>query len=352
MMMGPGSSTSTFSCQWLWLSCSSGDKGVPIAAYNRLSERLITFLSTFASFGVTRDESARRNFNATERKSNVPSEREDAQASKSHSFVATNCGHSKHQGNSHCIKTASSHPFPSAAPIPTSPRRPPQLTRLFQERGSRPHSFITRTRKQPATMPSGDHSQAFHRASLSPPALNGGSFSAMMAAQHAQKTGSAAAMAVHGGQQQPSVSPSTSPSNLTNATASAAGANGSGGFGVRQRSISIPGSRTAPKLLTPFLLGDIKILLLENVSQGAVQMLREQGYQVDFHTKAWSEEELVEKIGEYNVIGIRSKTKLTARVIKAAQKVSFVCPIPSLSFSCLLGDSWLTAHPLTPVDSS
>lgn len=34
------------------------------------------------------------------------------------------------------------------------------------------------------------------------------------------------------------------------------------------------------------------------------------------------EDELVEKIGSYHAIGIRSKTKVTARVIKAATKVS------------------------------
>lgn len=91
------------------------------------------------------------------------------------------------------------------------------------------------------------------------------------------------------------------------------------------RSISIPVGATdhsaRPRLLTPFDQGDIKILLLENISQGAVALLRNQGYQVDHVTKAWSEEELIEKIGEYHVIGIRSKTRLTARVFRKAAKV-------------------------------
>jgi D-3-phosphoglycerate dehydrogenase len=76
-----------------------------------------------------------------------------------------------------------------------------------------------------------------------------------------------------------------------------------------------------PRLLTPFDQGDIRILLLENVSQGAVDMLRQQGYQVDFHAKAWSEDELCDKIGQYHAIGIRSKTKLTAKVFRRAEKV-------------------------------
>lgn len=89
----------------------------------------------------------------------------------------------------------------------------------------------------------------------------------------------------------------------------------------RSRSASFPAGQSAPRMLTQFNAGDIKILLLENVSQGAVQILREQGYQVDFFTKAWSEDELCAKIGEYNVIGIRSKTKLTERVFRHASKL-------------------------------
>jgi hypothetical protein len=53
-------------------------------------------------------------------------------------------------------------------------------------------------------------------------------------------------------------------------------------------------------------------------------MLREQGFQVDFHTGAWSEDELVEKIGQYHAIGIRSKTRLTKRVFEAAHQLLVV----------------------------
>ncbi|WFC94061.1 hypothetical protein MBRA1_000691 [Malassezia brasiliensis] len=91
----------------------------------------------------------------------------------------------------------------------------------------------------------------------------------------------------------------------------------------RARSVSIPGAQ-APRVLQPFDREEIKILLLENVSQGAVAMLREQGYQVDFHTGSWSEDELLEKIGEYHAIGIRSKTHLTKRVFSEAKKLLVV----------------------------
>ena len=46
------------------------------------------------------------------------------------------------------------------------------------------------------------------------------------------------------------------------------------------------------RVLQQFNADSIKILLLENVSQGAVKILREQGFEVDFYTGAWSEDEL------------------------------------------------------------
>lgn len=92
----------------------------------------------------------------------------------------------------------------------------------------------------------------------------------------------------------------------------------------RTRSMSIPGSSNAPRILQPFNTDNVRILLLENVSQGAVKMLREQGFEVDFFTGAWSEDELVSKIGDYHAIGIRSKTRLTKRVFDAAQQLLVV----------------------------
>ena len=76
-----------------------------------------------------------------------------------------------------------------------------------------------------------------------------------------------------------------------------------------------------PKPLAPFDNSSIRILLLEAVSQGAVETLKKQGYQVDYFKDAWSEEQLCEKLKDYHVVGIRSKTKLTEKVFKAAEKV-------------------------------
>jgi len=78
------------------------------------------------------------------------------------------------------------------------------------------------------------------------------------------------------------------------------------------------------RVLHPISTDEIRILLLENISQGAVKTFKDQGFQVDHFTKAWTEDELVEKIGSYHAIGIRSKTKITERVIKSASKVCVV----------------------------
>ena len=50
------------------------------------------------------------------------------------------------------------------------------------------------------------------------------------------------------------------------------------------------------KQLKPFNTGDVRILLLENVNQTAQDILRAQGYQVEFHKSSLPEDELIEKI--------------------------------------------------------
>ncbi|EAU93169.1 d-3-phosphoglycerate dehydrogenase 2 [Coprinopsis cinerea okayama7 len=76
-----------------------------------------------------------------------------------------------------------------------------------------------------------------------------------------------------------------------------------------------------PRILHPLENEGLRLLILENISQEAVAAFRSQGYHVDHHTKAFTEDELVEKIGSYHGIGIRSKTKITARVLQAAKKL-------------------------------
>ncbi|CAG8603940.1 1202_t:CDS:2, partial [Diversispora eburnea] len=78
------------------------------------------------------------------------------------------------------------------------------------------------------------------------------------------------------------------------------------------------------KQLKPFNSGDIKILLLENVSQSAVEILVKEGYQVETHPKALPEDVLIEKIRDVHCIGIRSKTKLTQKVLQEAKKLMVI----------------------------
>ncbi|CAG8718522.1 16970_t:CDS:2, partial [Cetraspora pellucida] len=75
------------------------------------------------------------------------------------------------------------------------------------------------------------------------------------------------------------------------------------------------------KALKPFDSGDIKILLLENINQAAIEILSGEGYQVEAHSKSLPEDVLIEKIREVHCIGIRSKTKLTSKVLAEAKKL-------------------------------
>ncbi|KAG1825868.1 uncharacterized protein BJ212DRAFT_1475238 [Suillus subaureus] len=83
---------------------------------------------------------------------------------------------------------------------------------------------------------------------------------------------------------------------------------------------SIPAIRQ-PKVLHPVDNDDLKLLILENISQDAVRAFQAQGFHVDHYKQAFSEDELIDKISQYHAIGIRSKTKITERVIKAAHKL-------------------------------
>lgn len=86
-------------------------------------------------------------------------------------------------------------------------------------------------------------------------------------------------------------------------------------------SLTVIGAIRQPKVLHPVENEGLKLLLLENISQDAVRYFQAQGFTVDHSARAFSEDELVEKIPQYHGIGIRSKTRITERVIKAASKV-------------------------------
>ncbi|KID98317.1 D-3-phosphoglycerate dehydrogenase 1, partial [Metarhizium majus ARSEF 297] len=79
--------------------------------------------------------------------------------------------------------------------------------------------------------------------------------------------------------------------------------------------------RGAPKQLKPFNTQDIKILLLENVNTTGQEILRGQGYQVEALRTSLPEDQLIAKIRDVHVIGIRSKTKLNERVLREAKNL-------------------------------
>jgi len=68
----------------------------------------------------------------------------------------------------------------------------------------------------------------------------------------------------------------------------------------------------------------INILLLENVHPDAFQKLSKDGFSVETVSRSLSENELIEKIKEVHVLGIRSKTQVTKKVIRAAEKLMVV----------------------------
>ena len=65
----------------------------------------------------------------------------------------------------------------------------------------------------------------------------------------------------------------------------------------------------------------ISVLLLENIHPHAVELFKSEGYQVDSIAGGLDEDELCEKIKNVSILGIRSKTMLTAKVLENANKL-------------------------------
>ena len=77
--------------------------------------------------------------------------------------------------------------------------------------------------------------------------------------------------------------------------------------------------------LTSFPKEKINILFLENISEKAVQQFKQNGYaNVKKIAGALSEEELIKEIKDVHLIGIRSKTQITPKVLAAAKKLQAI----------------------------
>ncbi|HVN18818.1 MAG TPA: NAD(P)-dependent oxidoreductase, partial [Dongiaceae bacterium] len=65
----------------------------------------------------------------------------------------------------------------------------------------------------------------------------------------------------------------------------------------------------------------MKVLLLENISAVAVEQFRAAGYEVESHKPALDEQELVSRIREAAILGVRSKTPVSRAVIDAGSNL-------------------------------
>ena len=68
----------------------------------------------------------------------------------------------------------------------------------------------------------------------------------------------------------------------------------------------------------------IRILLLENIHPAAVERLEEAGYTVESLKGALDEDALIEAVKGVHVLGVRSKTQVSARVLEAADRLMAV----------------------------
>jgi D-3-phosphoglycerate dehydrogenase / 2-oxoglutarate reductase len=65
----------------------------------------------------------------------------------------------------------------------------------------------------------------------------------------------------------------------------------------------------------------INVLLLENVHPIGVELMKQEGYNVEVISSALNEDELIEKIKNVSVLGIRSKTNVTKKVLEHANRL-------------------------------
>lgn len=65
----------------------------------------------------------------------------------------------------------------------------------------------------------------------------------------------------------------------------------------------------------------LRMLLLESVHPAAVRRLEEEGYSVETETGAMDEDALIERLKGVHVLGVRSKTTVSRRVIEASERL-------------------------------
>ena len=68
----------------------------------------------------------------------------------------------------------------------------------------------------------------------------------------------------------------------------------------------------------------INVLLLENVHSVAIELMRAEGFNVESYPAGLDEDELCEKVKNVSVLGIRSKTQVTAKVLESANRLMVI----------------------------
>jgi D-3-phosphoglycerate dehydrogenase len=67
--------------------------------------------------------------------------------------------------------------------------------------------------------------------------------------------------------------------------------------------------------------GPLKVLLLENVHRSAIELFQQEGFEVESLSGALKEDELRRRLERVHVLGIRSKTQVTARALEGAPRL-------------------------------
>ncbi|MCX8000598.1 MAG: phosphoglycerate dehydrogenase, partial [Leptospiraceae bacterium] len=65
----------------------------------------------------------------------------------------------------------------------------------------------------------------------------------------------------------------------------------------------------------------INVLLLENIHTNALELFSRDGFHVELRKDAMTEEELIQVLPNIHILGIRSKTNVTKKVLEHAPKL-------------------------------
>ena len=72
---------------------------------------------------------------------------------------------------------------------------------------------------------------------------------------------------------------------------------------------------------TSFPKNQIKVLLLENIHSSATELFRNDDFEVKTVSASLSESDLIAELADVHIVGIRSKTQLTAKVLESTNRL-------------------------------